>query len=62
MKKFIIYHDVGHGMEYQEIEEESLNEALAEAYESWREAVESDAIYGVVEDRETTDEMRDDYL
>ncbi len=60
MKKFIIYWDAGYGQSHDEIEAENEEKALEQAYESWREEVEEQAVYGVK--GIATDDLREECL
>ncbi len=62
MPKYIIKWNCGYGDNYEEIEADSLEEANKMAYEQWEEDAGSSADYGVVEGKEATDEMRENYL
>lgn len=47
-KKYIVHWNAGYGSSYEVVEAESEDQAQNEAYELWREDVESHADYGVM--------------
>ena len=58
MRKYIIRWNAGYGDSYDVVEAESLEFADKDAYEAWRDEVESNADY---EAMEYTDELAEDY-
>ncbi len=62
MPKYIIRWDYGFGDNYDEIEADSVDGADAIAYDIWREDIEHQADYEVIENKEATDKMREEYL
>jgi len=57
--KYIIYWDAGYGEEREVVEATDVFEANKIAYETWKEAVESHADYGV--EGESTEELKELY-
>jgi hypothetical protein len=62
MPKYIIKWDYGYGDNYDEIDANDLQEARKMAYDQWLEDVMTSVSYEVVEGKEATDEMREEYL
>ena len=60
MNTYIIYWDSGYGKEYAEVNAESEDIARDLAYESWREAAESEADYSVI--GISTEDLREEWL
>jgi hypothetical protein len=60
MKKWIIQWNAGYGDSYETIEAENYDDALDEAYQYWKEEVESNADYSVI--GEWAQYLEDKYL